>query len=155
MNRKFAAPGLFLMLVVTFLVSGCGKKEVRSGGTTTGSDTTGVRDSASLLSGGIQDTLFTYEERQGKYAYDKYCAVCHGAEGKGDGFNAFNLDPKPRDFSDAKYANSINDERLVLTISGGGRAVNRSPLMPAWGGTLAKPEIHDIVSYLRTFSRSK
>ena len=76
----------------------------------------------------------SYEERQGKHLYEQYCLVCHGQEGKGDGFNAFNLDPRPRDFSDSVYMNALGDKQAIETISGGGRSVNKSPLMPSsWG----------------------
>jgi mono/diheme cytochrome c family protein len=94
----------------------------------------------------------SYEQRQGKHVYAKYCAVCHGEEGKGDGFNSFNLDPKPRDFTDAKYMNELTDDRMVQTVSGGGRSVNRSALMPTWGGRLSKEEIRYVVSYVRVFA---
>jgi len=97
----------------------------------------------------------TYEERQGKQLYIKYCSVCHGQEGEGDGFNAFNLDPKPRDFTDSTYMNSLSGERLIETITEGGRGVNRSPLMPSWNGRLSGMEIEYIVSYIRRFSDSE
>lgn len=105
----------------------------------------------------IQGTtkLLTYEERQGKHLYVKYCAVCHGEEGKGDGFNAFNLYTKPRDFTDANYMDALSNERLIETINQGGRGVNRSPLMPSWGGRLSRDEIEYIVAYVRRFSSSK
>ena len=95
----------------------------------------------------------TYEQKQGKFLYTKYCSICHGAEGKGDGFNAFNLDPKPRDFTDKKYMNALNDPRLVETVTEGGRGVNRSPYMPTWGGRLTRQEIEYLVDYIRLFSK--
>ncbi|MFQ5799736.1 MAG: c-type cytochrome [Bacteroidota bacterium] len=96
----------------------------------------------------------SYEQRQGRYLYMKYCAVCHGEQGEGDGFNSFNLDPKPRDFTDADYMNALSDARLAETISQGGRGVSRSVLMPSWGGRLSKEEIEFLVSYLRLFGKS-
>lgn len=93
----------------------------------------------------------TYEQRQGRFIYEKYCAICHGAEGRGDGFNAFNLNPKPRNFTDKKYLGASTDEKLIETIGGGGRAVNKSSLMPTWGGRLTRREIEDVVAYVRTF----
>ena len=94
----------------------------------------------------------TYEQRQGKYFYSKYCLICHGAEGKGDGFNAFNLDTKPRNLTDGKYMTALSDARLIETVTQGGRGVNRSSLMPSWGGRLNKQEVEYIVAYIRTFA---
>ncbi len=39
----------------------------------------------------------------GKEIYKKYCAPCHGAEGKGDGPVAKSIFPKPRDFTTGAY----------------------------------------------------
>jgi mono/diheme cytochrome c family protein len=100
------------------------------------------------------DTL-SYEQRQGRHLYTKYCVVCHGDEGKGDGFNAFNLDPKPRDFTDHTYMDAMDDARLLQTIAGGGRSVNRSSLMPSWGGRMNKEEMRYLLVYLRLFRASK
>lgn len=94
----------------------------------------------------------TYEQRQGRHLYAKYCTVCHGTEGKGDGFNAFNLDPKPRDFTDIKYMNALSDSRLLETVSQGGKGVNKSVLMPSWGGRLSKSELEYIIAYIRHFA---
>ncbi len=68
--------------------------------------------------------------------YSRYCAGCHGDEGKGDGGSAAYLDPRPRDFTkglfkfrSTKSGELPTDEDLFRTISRGvpGTA------MPAWG----------------------
>jgi mono/diheme cytochrome c family protein len=98
------------------------------------------------------ERVLSYEERQGNVLYMKYCAVCHGKEGKGDGFNAFNLDPRPRDFSDSSYMAALSDAQILQTISGGGRSVNKSPLMPSYGWTIDNRQIRYVAAYIRTFS---
>jgi mono/diheme cytochrome c family protein len=104
----------------------------------------------------VADTLkveLTYGQRKGGRLYTHYCAVCHGTEGAGDGFNAWNLDPKPRDLSDAQYQRAVTDEWLAEIIDQGGRGVSRSPLMPAWGHTLTQEQIGDVTSFVRTLAR--
>jgi mono/diheme cytochrome c family protein len=93
-------------------------------------------------------SAFTYEQRQGKILYTKYCAVCHGDHGKGDGFNAFNLDPKPRDFTDVRAMAGMDEATLLATIREGGKGVSKSPLMPAWGGRMSKTEIEYVIAYV-------
>jgi mono/diheme cytochrome c family protein len=112
-------------------------------------DSTIVADSASTPSPMQVIKTLTYEQREGKFLYTKYCLVCHGTEGKGDGFNAFNLDPKPKDFTEKQYMQALTDEKLIETVSQGGRGVNKSPLMPSWGGRLTKQEIEYLVAYVR------
>jgi mono/diheme cytochrome c family protein len=58
------------------------------------------------------------------------CAVCHGDEGKGDGPGAANLDPKPKDFHNAKWQKSVSDPTLTKAIIEGGAAVGLSKAMP-------------------------
>ena len=101
------------------------------------------------------DTLkvqLTYEQRKGQRLFIHYCAVCHGEEGAGDGFNAWNLDPKPRDLSDVQFQRAVSDDWLAEVIAQGGRGVSRSPLMPAWGYTLTAGQIREVISFIRTLT---
>jgi mono/diheme cytochrome c family protein len=95
----------------------------------------------------------SYEEQQGAFLFGRYCAVCHGQEGKGDGFNAFNLDPRPRDLSDSTYMRALSDAQIMQTINGGGRSVNKTPLMPAYGWTLSRQEIQELASFVKTLAK--
>lgn len=97
--------------------------------------------------------LLMYAPRVGKVLYTKYCSVCHGDDGTGNGFNAYNLDPKPRDFTDTTLMNAINDQHLIEVTSKGGRGVNRSVLMPSWEGRMTPLEISYVVAYIRTFAK--
>lgn len=94
----------------------------------------------------------SYSERSGEKLFGEYCAVCHGAGGQGDGFNSFNLDPRPRDLTDSSYMNSISDTRLNEIIARGGRGTGKSVLMPAYENTLSNHEIGDLVNYIRRLS---
>ena len=93
--------------------------------------------------------VLTYEARSGRDIYRHYCQTCHGETGAGDGFNAFNLDPRPRDFSDPAFQKK-SDADIRDAIRRGGAGVGLSPLMPPWGRTLGDRRIDDVVRYLRT-----
>lgn len=78
--------------------------------------------------------------------YSTRCATCHGATGRGDGPGAANLDPKPRDYSDAAWQKEVTDEEIEKTIVYGGAAVGKSPLMVANPDLAGKT---DVVKALR------
>ncbi len=92
-----------------------------------------------------------YNARQGRVLFQYYCATCHGPEGRGDGFNSYNLDPKPQDLSDPAFQAQRSDDDLASIISIGGGAAGLSTGMPPWGHTLDERQIHDLVLYVRTF----
>ncbi len=99
------------------------------------------------------DVLPPYEVRIGQRVYQRYCETCHGSTGAGDGFNAFNLDPRPRDLSDPAFQKKKSDADLTDAVQRGGAGVGLSPLMPPWGHTLSQRELADVVLYLRTLAR--
>lgn len=78
------------------------------------------------------------------------CTVCHGASGLGDGPGSASLDPKPRNFSDATWQDSVNDEHIEKIIVYGGIAVGKSAAMPS------NPDLNDkpaVVKALRAHVR--
>ena len=95
-----------------------------------------------------------YEVRLGKDVYVHYCQTCHGDAGAGDGFNAFNLDPKPRDLSDPALQSKKSDTDFADAIRRGGAGVGLSPLMPPWGHTLSERQIGNVILYVRTLRRA-
>ena len=95
----------------------------------------------------------SYELRLGQGTYVHYCQTCHGETGAGDGFNAFNLDPRPRDLSDPLYQKKKSDADLADAIRRGGSGVGLSPLMPPWGHTLSARQVDAVILYLRSLSR--
>lgn len=96
-----------------------------------------------------QEAVLNYEQSNGKKLFEHYCAVCHGASGEGDGFNAFNLNPKPRNLADHAAMTSFSDQQLADAISRGGWERGRSNLMPPWGHTLNERQIRYLVAYVR------
>lgn len=91
-----------------------------------------------------------YEVRLGKVTFTHYCQTCHGESGAGDGFNAFNLDPHPRDLSDPEFQKKKSDAELADAIQRGGAGVGLSTLMPPWGHTLSARQVDELVLYVRT-----
>jgi mono/diheme cytochrome c family protein len=79
------------------------------------------------------------------------CATCHGPDGAGNGPVAAALDPKPRDFRDASWQDSVSDAHVEKIIQHGGAAVGRSPAMPPNPDLVSRPEL---VAALRAKVRS-
>lgn len=87
-------------------------------------------------------------ELVGQQYYETYCMVCHGEKGYGDGFNAFNLNPRPANLA---VVRKRGDEHLFKVISKGSASVGGSPLCPPWGATLEEDHIRSIIAYLHSF----
>jgi mono/diheme cytochrome c family protein len=153
-NGHFAQMKRAILVLIACAVAVIGCTGKHAGGEKVRSTTDSAKVADSTLQAALAQPVkrLTYEARQGAFLYSRYCTVCHGREGKGDGFNAFNLDPRPRDLSDSTYMRALSDDQIVQTIAGGGRSVNKSQLMPAYGWTLNKNQIRDLSSYVRTFA---
>jgi mono/diheme cytochrome c family protein len=95
-----------------------------------------------------------YEMEIGKQTFQTYCAGCHGDTGQGDGFNAFSLDPHPRDLGDPAFQKSKSNADLADTIRRGGAGVGLSSLMPPWGRTLDARHVDAVVLYVRSLRRA-
>jgi mono/diheme cytochrome c family protein len=93
-----------------------------------------------------------YNAREGRALFRYYCATCHGEDGHGDGFNAYNLDPKPRDLADPAFQAKRSDSDLLAVIRSGGAVAGLSTGMPPWGRTLNERQLDDLVDYLRTLA---
>ncbi len=98
------------------------------------------------------DPLADALARGGKI-YRHYCQICHGEEGKGDGFNSYNIEPPPRNLTDEGFWQQTTDERAYYAVAEGGGSVGKSVMMPAWGHTLTDRQIRDVIVFLRAFAR--
>ena len=84
--------------------------------------------------------------------FNERCSACHGAEGKGNGPASAALNPKPRNYSDKAWQASVTDEQIRKTITMGGAAVGKSPIMPASPDLDDKPEVVEgLVKLVRKF----
>jgi len=72
---------------------------------------------------------------------------------KGDGINAYNLEPKPRGFTDSTFLIMADSAYVVKAITGGGLAVDLSAMMPPYGRTLTTTEIEKLAEYVLFLSR--
>ncbi len=94
-----------------------------------------------------------YQLEIGKTIYQHDCVGCHGDAGAGDGSNAFNLDPRPRDLGDPAFLQKKTNADLADAIRRGGAGVGLSALMPPWGHTLDSRQIDAVVVYVRSLKR--
>ncbi|MFQ5712575.1 MAG: c-type cytochrome [Candidatus Scalinduaceae bacterium] len=85
---------------------------------------------------------------KGKKLYKQYCSICHGEGGKGDGFNAFNLNPRPADLT--KVCKVREDKYIIKVVTDGTKAVGKSSFCPPYGKTIQSEGINAIISYLKT-----
>lgn len=92
----------------------------------------------------------------GKSTYDRWCAGCHGVDGRGDGPTAGRMLPRPRDFTLGQYqirttpsGEMPTDEDLLHVIDEGMPGTT----MPGWRRELSRQDRQHLVAYIKTFSR--
>ncbi|MFA5678713.1 MAG: cytochrome c [Pseudomonas sp.] len=85
----------------------------------------------------------------GETLYKIYCTQCHGVEGFGNGVNVPAMSVQPRNHHDRSEMSARTDEELFKAVKHGGKSINKSVLMPAWGENLNDDEINALVLYLR------
>lgn len=133
---------IFGVLIVFFLVSSTMKE-----GHTFSSDEEPV-----FVLPQKHESNLTSEEQRGQILYEYYCTLCHGMRGEADGFNSYSMSVSPIRHSDNDFMGTLSDTQIKLAIKEGGRALDRSPYMPPWGGALNDQEISDLTAYIRTLA---
>ncbi len=84
---------------------------------------------------------------RGRDLFQKDCAICHGAEGKGDGPAAAGLPKRPKDLGRLAPPPIFPDGVVAYRIIQGVR------LMPAFGATLSEDEIWDLLNFIRSLRK--
>lgn len=91
---------------------------------------------------------------QAERMFGNMCAMCHGADGSGNGPAAASLNPKPRNYTDAAWQASVTDDALKEVILKGGAALGKSAAMPAQPQLANQPEVLDgLVKIIRSFGK--
>jgi mono/diheme cytochrome c family protein len=128
---------LLWLMLATPLVIGCGNKTDKPA-----PDPVAERPALSQAAQEAQATFKTV------------CTVCHGESGTGNGIGAANLDPKPRNYTDAAWQKTVTDGQIKQIIVYGGAAVGKSAAMPANPQLTQKPEVVDeLVKIVRAFGK--
>ena len=148
MIPRYRLASLILALVAA---SACSRHKPAPAAAAPASTAEAALGSASPDATEVAEAPLPYELRQGREVYQHYCRTCHGETGAGDGFNAYNLDPHPRDLSDPAFQKAKTDADLKDVVRRGGLGVGLSALMPPYGHTLTPDQVDQVVGYLRTF----
>jgi len=101
----------------------------------------------------IDEIALSYQEVLGRELNEQYCSRCHNPESTPERVSNYdNLETKPHAFTEGDTLNKTSDADLIAIIGHGGPALNKSPLMPAYGYTLSKSDIEALVAYMRMIS---
>lgn len=111
---------------------------------------------------------------KGKKLFTYYCSGCHGEKGKGDGWNAKNLRPRPRDLTDSEeeYFASLTNEDIFGVLHRDMKEEVEAEeeeeedeealeehhvpaTMPTYKNTLSEEELWSIVAYVRTLHKNE
>ena len=108
---------------------------------------------ALLIAAAAVAALFTWssattagEAKAGKAQYDKLCASCHGADGKGNPAMAKVMGEKGLNLTTNEVKSAKDEELLKVTVEGRGK-------MPASGKNLSKSEQKEVVEYVRALGK--
>ena len=128
----------------------CNKKpDAAATGDTTATTQGTTESTPSTTGGGAGPNL-----AQAREMFKSRCATCHGADGRGNGPGAITLNPKPRNYHDKAWQAKVTDEDIKKTITYGGAAVGKSPIMPASPDLDSKPEVVDgLVAIIRDYGK--
>jgi mono/diheme cytochrome c family protein len=99
----------------------------------------------------FRDGALTAVEAQGHRVFLARCATCHGPQGRGDGQNAYSLDPPPPDFQESLGKLAPAGRRRL--VDGGSAALGRSALCPPHGRSLAAEELDAVLAWLDVAAR--
>lgn len=87
---------------------------------------------------------------EAKANFDKYCAGCHGKEGKGDTKLGQKLEA--RDYTDAKVVATLKDEEMFKAVKDGLKKGDKV-LMKPYSDKLDDAQIKALVAHVKAFGK--
>ena len=97
-----------------------------------------------LLARALPFNTSTPMDLPGLQLYQKYCYVCHGVDGDGDGIMTNLIGIMPMDHTNPNEIGRIDNIQLIKSILDG-----KGRFMPAWRGILSQSDVEALVSYIR------
>ncbi|MBE0541368.1 MAG: cytochrome c [Verrucomicrobia bacterium] len=94
--------------------------------------------------------VLAVQAQDAKVIYDKECAKCHGADGKGETKMGKKMGAK--DYTDPKVQEAIKDEAIFKAIKEGFKDKSGKVVMKPTEG-IKDAEIKAVVAYMRKFKK--
>jgi mono/diheme cytochrome c family protein len=99
-----------------------------------------------LIQGTWAPAAFAGEAKGGKAIYDKLCASCHGADGKGNPAMIKAMGEKGLNLTTKAVKEAKDDELMKVIVEGRGK-------MPASGKNLSPTERKQVLEYTRSLAK--
>lgn len=85
--------------------------------------------------------------QKGRPIYEKYCLLCHGPQGLGDGPQGQLMKPPATNFKSPKSRNKSDAELLKIIREG-----HPNSAMTKWTGILSGEDMRNVLAYIRQLS---
>jgi mono/diheme cytochrome c family protein len=84
----------------------------------------------------------------GQEIFLQRCTGCHGRKADGNGPNAMDMSPRPRNLLNSAFVNKASDHRLFESIEYGVEGT----AMPSWIDTYSQNDVGDIINFIRSLN---
>lgn len=100
-----------------------------------------------LAYGSFSTLIAAGDSDKGRPLYEKYCLLCHGPQGLGDGPQGKLMNPPATNFRSTESKKKSDSELLEMIQKGHSKSA-----MTGWENELNKKEMMDVLSYIRKIS---
>jgi high-affinity iron transporter len=83
------------------------------------------------------------------------CTGCHGEGGAGNGplLTSLGVTTPPVPWTNKAQMAAFSDAEITKIIEGGGKALDKPPIMPPFGKQLSEAQVADLVAYVRSLGK--